>query len=255
MDNRLRRLFVLCLTVVLLLSAMPAASAYSYYDNYPAYRVESTSPNGYCYLYSKPSDVTGRNLGRHDNGEIVKVILYNGGNGYCFVVCANGKTGYIHDYALTPVSATYNREIYRVYSVDPAGYCYLYDAPSDVTGRNLGRYDNGEYVEIVDWYASDEFAAVRCQRTDVYGYIRKTCMVPEKQYKPTELWAMVSSQSPRGYCYLYSKPSDINGANLGRHNNGEWVRVVDWNASDSFALVECTNGKIGYIRKTSLTWR
>lgn len=254
MKNSLRRIVSLGLLVSLLLAAMPVASAYSYYDNYPAYMVESTSPNGYCYLYDAPSDITGRNLGRHNNGEIVKVIDYYGGNGYCFVICQNGKTGYIHDYALTPYYETTRREVYRVYSTDPAGYCYLYDAPSDINGRNLGRYDNGEYIEIVDWYASDVYAEVCAQRTGKYGFIRKTCLVPENEYKPVEFWAYVNSTSPNGYCYLYSKPSDINGSNLGRHNNGEWVRIINWDASDNFAQVECQNGKIGYIRKTCLSW-
>ena len=254
MKTGVKKALALALLVSLLLAALPTALAYSYYDDYPLYKVESYSPNGYCYLYDQPSDITGRNLGKHTNGEMVKVIDYYAGNGYCFVICQNGKTGYIHDYALTAAGETRQREVYRVYSTEPAGYCYLYDAPSDINGRNLGKYSNGEYIEIVDWYADNVFASVYCRSTGRYGYIRKTCMVPEDSYKPVEFWAYVNSTSPMGYCYLYSKPSDINGTNLGRHDNGEWVRIVNWNASDKFAQVECQNGKIGYIRKTCLSW-
>ncbi len=64
---------------------------------------------------------------------------------------------------------------------------------------------------------------------------------------------VVESFQPNGYCYLYSEPSDIYGINRGRHDNGEWVRVVDWYADDVFCLVECPkDNRIGYIRKTCL---
>jgi hypothetical protein len=250
-----KRLVSVALLCALLLSLAPAALAdgYSYLDSYPEYVVESYQPNGYCYLYDKPSDVNGRNLGRHDNGEIVKVISYDQQHGYYFVVCSNGKTGYIHDYALKPYEDTLKRNRYRVYSIDPDGYCYLYDQPSDIKGKNLGRYDNGEYIQIVDWDASEVYAQVFCERTEKYGYIRKTCLVKEADYKPLDFYAIVDSTDPYGYCYLYSEPSDIYGQNRGRHNNGEWVRVVDWNASEVYALVECPlDHKIGYIRKTCL---
>ena len=246
------KLLALALLAVLLLSLAPQALAYSYSDNYPEYVIESFEPNGYCYLYDKPSDVYGRNLGRHENGGIVKVIGYEH-SGWYFVVCSNGKTGYVHDYVLCPYEDTLHRERYRVYSTDPAGYCYLYDRPSDMNGKNLGRYDNGEYILIVDWYADQVYAQVLCERTLDYGYIRKTCLVKYDDYKPLDFYALVDSTDPYGYCYLYDRPSDINGRNLGRHNNGEWVRVIDWNADDVYAQVETPKDKkIGYIRKTCL---
>ena len=254
MKNRLLSLTLLC---ALLLSLAPAALAdtYSYLDNYPEYVVESYQPNGYCYLYSEPSDITGRNLGDHKNGEIVKVIAYDSQHGYYFVVCSNGKTGYIHDYALKPYGDTLKRNRYRVYSlIEPNGYCYLYDQPSDNRGKNMGKYENGEYIQIVDWDASEEYASVYCERTKKYGYMRKTCLVKDSEYKPLDFYAVVDSVDPYGYCYLYSEPSDIYGQNRGRHNNGEWVRVVDWDIHETYALVECPLTQTsGYIRKTCLS--
>ncbi len=247
-----KKLLALALLFALLVSLAPQALAYSYSDDYPEYVVECFEPYGYCYLYDRPSDVYGRNLGRYNNGEIVKVISYEH-SGYYFVVCANGKTGYIHDYALRPYEDTQDRDRYRVYSTDPAGYCYLYDRPSDMYGRNLGRYDNGEYILMVDWDADKVYAQVQCERTQEYGYIRKTCLVKYDDYKPLDFYAIVDSTDPYGYCYLYDRPSDINGRNLGRHNNGEWVRVIDWNADSVYAQVETPKDKkIGYIRKACL---
>lgn len=247
-----KRLLALALLSVLLLTLAPQALAYSYSDSYPEYVVESFEPNGYCYLYDKPSDVHGKNLGRHENGEIVKVIGYEH-SGWYFVICSNEKTGYVHDYVLRPYAETLLRERYRVYSTEPAGYCYLYDRPSDMKGKNLGRYDNGEYILMVDWNADQVFAQVLCERTKKYGYIRKTCLVKYDEYKPLDFYALVDSTDPYGYCYLYDRPSDINGRNLGRHDNGEWVRVIDWNADSVYAQVETPKDKkIGYIRKTCL---
>ena len=78
--NMKKRLISWALLWALLLALAPQAMAYSYLDDLPEYLVESFEPNGYCYLYDKPSDVSGRNLGRHDNGEIVKVISYERDN-------------------------------------------------------------------------------------------------------------------------------------------------------------------------------
>ena len=64
----------------------------------------------------------------------------------------------------------------------------------------------------------------------------------------------MDSYEPYGYCYLYDRPSSTYGNNLGRHNNGELIYVLDWYADDNYAKVECANnGKIGYIRKACLT--
>ena len=117
----------------------------------------------------------------------------------------------------------------------------------------MGKYTNGEYIQIVDWEASRDYAAVYSERTKKNGYIRKTCLVKEEEYKPLDFYAIVDSTDPYGYCYLYSEPSDIYGMNRGRHDNGEWVRVVDWDADDVFCLVECPkDNRMGYIRKTCL---
>ena len=70
------------------------------------YRIASTSPKGYAYLYSGPSDrdELSYNKGRHENGEMVYVVDYNGGQDgpfhYCLVRTAEGETGYMHESAL-----------------------------------------------------------------------------------------------------------------------------------------------------------
>lgn len=74
----------------------------------PEYCVDpEEEPWNYCYLYSKASDINGRNLGRYEKGEVVKVIKYYGGNhgrfNYCYVITKDNKLGYIHDYALKPI--------------------------------------------------------------------------------------------------------------------------------------------------------
>lgn len=75
------------------------------------YVVSSTSPKGYTYLYSAASDrdEMGYNKGRYNNGELVYVMDYYGGQdgkyNYCHVRTQDNKTGYMHDYALTPLSS------------------------------------------------------------------------------------------------------------------------------------------------------
>ncbi|MBE5782855.1 MAG: hypothetical protein E7329_06000 [Clostridiales bacterium] len=249
--KNIRRIAAALLCLVLLCSAS-AALAYSFADNYPLYIVESYQPNGYCYLYDQPSDITGRNLGRYNNGAFMKVIQFNAKNGYAHVICQDGKVGYVHNYSITQYMDTYRRPIYRIYSTSPAGYCYLYDKPSSVNGKNLGRHNNGEYVEVLDWDASDQYARVQCWKDGKYGYIAKTALVYAGDSMPYDDVAYVNSTQPKGYCYLYDKPSSVKGRNLGRHNNGEAVFIINWDADSTYAQVECMDGKIGYINKNSL---
>lgn len=168
----MKKIVSLLLLAVLLAALLPTAMADSIF-NYSLYRVMSKNPNGYCYLYSEPSSITGTNLGRHENGEYVGMISQT--NGYCYVYCSNGKYGYIHDDALMRVTWVRN-PWYIVSSTEPMGYCYLYSEASSVNGMNLGRYDNGELIEIIDWDADENYAYVCCDRTGHYGFMRKTCL-------------------------------------------------------------------------------
>ena len=99
----MKRMICRLLLVALLISiALPMGAAQALGSGW--YVVDSTSPYGYCYLYSKASDSSGRNLGRYDNYETVKVIEYYGGQqgkyNYCYVITHDNKLGYIHDYSL-----------------------------------------------------------------------------------------------------------------------------------------------------------
>ena len=275
----MKKIVSIVLLAALLLSLVPQALAYSFSDHYAEYVVESQQPKGYCYLYDEPSDVYGRNLGRHDNGEIVKVIAWDE-KGYFLVVCQDEKWGYMHDYALkfyrgqpveqgqshqpqgqetwpaytAPEYSYYDTKypLYVVESYEPNGYCYLYDEPSDIYGWNLGRHNNGELVRVIRHDSSNGgYYFVICSDGKT-GYIHDYALTFYVD-KITRVVYQVYSTNPRGYCYLYDQPSDIYGTNLGRYNNGEYVEIVDWNASDVYAKVFClSTQKYGYIRKTCL---
>lgn len=179
MKRTMKVMLVMALLMVTLLSALPAHAA-------QLYVVESSSPNGYCYLYSNASDRDGisRNLGRYNNGSVVYVIDYYGGKDgkyiYCYVQTMDGKYGYMHDYALTRYTETdltyvsFDGPEYYVYSTSPNGYCYLYSEPSDINGRNLGRYDNYEMVKVIDYYGGSHGRYNYCKVItwdDKVGYI------------------------------------------------------------------------------------
>ena len=246
------RRIIAALLCILLLGSASSALAYSFADNYPLYIVECYQPNGYCYIYDRPSDITGRNMGRYNNGAFMKVIQLNAQNDYAYVICQDGKVGYVHNSSITPYQDTYQRTICRIYSTSPAGYCYLYDKPSSIKGMNLGRHNNGEYVEVLDWDASEKFARVQCWKDGKYGYMSKEAVSDGGDGMPYNDVAYVNSTQPKGYCYLYDKPSSVKGRNLGRHNNGEAVFIINWDADSKFAQVECMDGKIGYMSKNSL---
>ena len=62
----------------------------------------ASAKRSYCYLYTHPSSSGSktRNLGRHDNGEWVYVVDYEGENGYSFVFTEDGETGFMDTGAL-----------------------------------------------------------------------------------------------------------------------------------------------------------
>jgi len=160
----MKRILTLILTLTLLAGIALTASA----EGAGWYQVDSSSPKGYCYLYSAASDRDGksRNLGRYNNGELVYVMDYYGGQegkyNYCRVLTQDGKEGYMHDYALRRYYgnawADSSEGWYMVRSSNPSGYCYLYSAACDRDGesRNLGRYNNGELVYVLDFYGGQD---------------------------------------------------------------------------------------------------
>jgi len=288
----MKKTAALLLAVMLLASFIPGAMAYSYSDNLPEYIVDSHQPEGYCYQYSTPSSLDGQgyNQGQHKNGEIVKVISHEAG-GWYYTVCSNGKVGYIHDYCLVPLD-TSNAQPYKVLSYDPFGYCYLYDRPDQTKGKRIGTFSNGENVKALELYNYTPFVQVFIESTQQYGYILYSALVRESDYplnpptprptqvptpvptprptpRPTAVPTIVPTAAPDysitlyyaqisvsgSYCILYREPSEYSAA-VGVHNNGEWVRVIDWNSNWNFALVEClADQTYGYIRKDCLTIR
>lgn len=166
-------------------------------SNYPVYRVDPTQePWEYCYLYSAPNDNTGRNMGRYNKGTEVKVIeYYGGGHGkfnYCFVLTQDNQKGYMHDYALQPVSGniqeytgTYAQANVPEYVVNPSkkpwDYCYLYSIPNDTDGRNLGTYYKGDVVKVIEYnggrYNGDNYCFV-ITRDGKTGYMHDYALQP-----------------------------------------------------------------------------
>ncbi|MBE5810387.1 MAG: hypothetical protein E7318_05555 [Clostridiales bacterium] len=171
----MKRILTAMMTLVLLTSLFLPQTAGASSSGW--YVVESTSPRGYAYLYSAASDRDhlSRNLGRYDNGALVYVVDYYGGQdgkyNYCYVRTQDGKVGYMHDYSLRRSSSNASTSTnnstsssgngvgwFRVESTSPRGYAYLYSAASDRDhlSRNLGRYDNGELVYVLNYYGGQD---------------------------------------------------------------------------------------------------
>ena len=269
MKKSISMLLALVLAAAIILPVLPAHASGSGW-----YVVESTSPYGYCYLYSKPSDIDGRNLGRYNNGSLVYVMNYYGGQqgkyNYCYVQTEDGKYGYMHDYSLTPYNdtatdfLTCTGDIYVVYSTEPYGYCDLYSEPSDITGQNLGRYDNYRVVKMLDYYGGQQGKFNYCKvitPENKVGYMHDYSLVHIDDmvfnyYSCDAPVYYVYSTDPYGYCYLYSEPSDITGRNLGRYNNYDKVKVIEYYGGQegkfNYCLVITQKNKIGFIHDYAL---
>ena len=269
----MKKICLSSLAALLVLALCLPVLAVTFNDTaYPLYVVQSFDPNGYCYLYDRADDINGNNLGRYNNGANVRVISSD--SKWCQVVTSDNQVGYIHAYALTPASATENRETCTVNSTSPNGYCYMYSDPDDINGRNLGRYNNGEVLEIINWDADRTYAQVMSPTTKTYGYVRKTCLslggtVPVMTAPPVvtaapvvtappvvtatpalpaaEGYCVVYSSNPVGFCYLYQS-NNMNSTILARYENGVWFRILAWNAGGNFAWVQSmSDNRVGYI--------
>lgn len=170
----MKKSLAFALTLVMVFTAVSAAFAYSWFDNtYPLYKVESDE--GQCPLYDRPSS-DGHDLGPCKNGDQVRVIWDNG-NGWLYVVCTNGREGYIPSSVLKPVRSRSSRPTCVVCSADLRGSCAMLDQPSE-SGFELCRLNDGESVEIVDWDVSEAFAQILYPRTGECGYLRKADLQP-----------------------------------------------------------------------------
>ncbi len=183
----MKRILTFVLALMLLTLALPASA-----DGEGWYVVNSSSPNGYTYLYSNASDRDGIsvNRGRYNNGEKVYVWEYHGGQdgkyNYCRVETVDGKTGYMHDYALTPYYGANPTDTgegwYVISSTRPNGYAYLYSAPSDRSskGYNKGPYNNGELVYVLDYYGGQDGSYNYCHvktQDGKTGYMHDSALV------------------------------------------------------------------------------
>ena len=146
---------------------------------------------------------------------------------------------------------------YVVDSQSPKGYCYLYSNPSslDEISRNLGRYDNGEYVYVIE-YDGDGYCRVQTQDGKT-GYIGAKAL--RRYYGDVWAdsapgWFLVASRNPTGYCYLYTAASSSSSKsrNLGRHDNGEQVYVLSRNAGNGFSFVRTEEGETGFMATSAL---
>ncbi len=223
---------------------------YSWNDNYPLYVVDSYSPYGYCYMYDSPTSTYGENLGRYNNGELLKVISTKTGNEYYLVVDQDNQAGFVNGACLIPYDSSRDYPIYYVDSVQPLGYCYMYDRPSSTYGENLGRYNNGELFAMLDWDANRNYAYVCSVTTGKTGYVSKSALVLQSD---SALHQTATITSKMGYIYLYDRPSSTYGENLGRYENYEKVYILKWKYDKNYAQVKTMDGKTGYMQMDRLT--
>ena len=217
------------------------------YDDptYESYRVAATQ-NTFVYLYPV-SNSNGNPDGKYDNGTVLKMLDYEASKDFARVLAPDGKYGYVsktgiakekEDGSLGPVL--------EVFSVYATGYCYMYAKPNS-GAKNLGRYNNGDQIEVIDWGADDNYAKVHGLKDDKYGYIEKKSM-HAPGVSPVKGYMEVCAPGSYDYVYLYRKASD-GSENLGRYDNGTQIGILDWSATELYALVYTPDEKIGYMKK------
>lgn len=220
---------------------------YDYNDPaYESYRVTVPAIKPILFLYTAPS-TSGDPDSNYQNGDILKMLEYEANEKFAFVLGPDGKSGYV-----SKASISKQKEdgtlgpILEVFSTYATGYCFMYAKPN--TGSdNLGQYINGEQIEVIDWSVDERFAFVHGVKDDHYGYIEKDNL-HAPGVSPVKGYMMVSALQGYTYAYLYLKASD-GSPNLGSYDNGTKIGILDWTASEKYALVYTPDEKIGYMKK------
>ena len=149
MKSALVRIFTLILTLSLLAAPLCAAEIENPED-YPVYRVQSVSPKGHTYVYSKPTS-SGKLLADYKDGEYVVVFwteqgLGNKSSRWHYCLGPDGEVGYIRANNLVFVPNTSFAKTFVVASVHPVGYTYMYSKPTS-SGELIGTYYDGEIIK------------------------------------------------------------------------------------------------------------
>lgn len=241
---------------------------------------------GYCYCYDKESDVSGTNLGRFDDGDVLEYIKTSANGKWIMVAGYNTRgrfiCGYVHADCVsfdgdipaatatpkskskstptpTPRKKNYDVDSDIIVEVDTSrGYCYCYEEDDD-DSEILGRFNNGDEIEYLHSNSDGGWFYVRGRNTKgktIKGYVRADTVVFEPApFEPeddtTYMVIDCSAKSCPGYCYVYSEPSDTFGERLGRFDNGDIVEYVMTTVNGKYYLVRgvVTNGEYvqGYI--------
>lgn len=122
--------------------------------------------------------------------------------------------------------------VYCSHSSTP-GYCYVYDQPSSVKGKNLGRMNNFDPVTIYErvetgssaWYY---ISGYNTKGEYIYGYAHDYAISYDEDRRPVSDKLVISCyhSSTSGYCYVYDQPSSVKGNNLGKMSNGKEVTYL-----------------------------
>ena len=149
MKKALVRVFTLILTFSLLLAPLCMAETENPED-YPVYRVQSVSPKGYTYVYSKPTS-SGKLVATYKDGEYVVVFwteqgIGNKGSRWHYCLGPDGATGYIRSNNLAFVPNTSFAKTFVVASENPVGYTFMYSKPTS-SGELLGTYYDGTIIK------------------------------------------------------------------------------------------------------------
>ena len=150
MKNVTARLLTLILALSLIFASVSCALASGDADDYPVYRVQSQSPKGHTYVYSKPTS-SGKLVADYKDGEYVIVFwteqgIGNTGSRWHYCMGPDGAMGYIRSNNLVFVPNTSFAKSFVVASEHPVGYTYMYSKPTS-SGELVGTYYDGTIVK------------------------------------------------------------------------------------------------------------
>ena len=255
-----KKMLALILALITLLAVCPlsvfAAETYII-ENYD----EGTT--GFTYIYDQPSTSKGTNMGKMTTG--TPVYAYREIGEWLYVTGRTKENKKVYGYIIAedatpedeyPARKPQQKDNIYVIEGRDSSYCYCYDQANSVSGKNLGRFNNGYEVTYLgkkgNWY---KVKGVNTKGKTITGYIHNYCAVPYSEYygvtdeERYETWEIDCTSRDKKYCYIYDKKSSSTGKNLGSLNNGTVVYLIDYDTSWLYIKAKTGNGKTvkGYI--------
>ncbi|MBR4234481.1 MAG: hypothetical protein IKR85_00280 [Clostridia bacterium] len=181
---------LICVLVLTECAGFAATDPYA--GVYPAFTVNAAVSDSALNMYADAS-ASGRPIASYKTGTLLHVTAMRKNSRYCRAIGPDGREGYVNIDCLDRV-CEYEDEFYPLFMVtseyDEGGKRFLYMYGSaGASGVKLGRYENGTFLRVIDYYCDEVYALVAAPDGRA-GFVRKAWISMMSGSWPDSDWSL-----------------------------------------------------------------